>query len=184
MSYDAMLPGFAKEELGGGSGFYTALSVSMGFGALIGTAALAATTSSSRRGLFVASTIVSGVAPILFGVSATLEFALPAGLFVGGSQAMFMAMSGVLIQETVPDALRGRVVSLYAMSAGGIMAFSALGYGWAADIWSVPPVFVVPGAIFIVFAVAAGFVNKNIGKMYGTGRMPVWEPRTGEAAGG
>ena len=45
---------------------------------------------------------------------------------------MFMALSAVVIQEVVPDAVRGRVMSLYAMSAGGIMAFANLGFGTAA----------------------------------------------------
>ena len=44
-----------------------------------------------------------------------------------------MALSAVLLQEVVPDDVRGRVMSLYLMSAGGIMAVMNLAFGTLAD---------------------------------------------------
>jgi MFS family permease len=184
MSYDGMLPGFARDELGGGAGFYTMLTVGSGFGALFGTAFLSATTNSPRGGVLLWATLASGATPVLLGLSSILPVAIPATLLVGGSQAMMVALAGVLLQETVPDALRGRVMSLYGMSAGGIMAFANLGFGWAADVWSAPAMFVVPGIAFVAFTIAMGVFAVSIRATFRTGRLPSLGSGVAEAAGG
>lgn len=184
MSYDSMLPGFARDELGGGAGYYTTLTVGMGFGALIGTAFLSANASSSRGRLLLGSTLASGAAPVMFGLSSILPVAIPAALILGGSQAMMIAMVGVLLQETIPDSLRGRVMSLYGMSAGGIMAFANLGYGWAADVWNAPAMFIYPGIAFVLFTIVMGLLVKNVQIILRTGRMPETGAASAEAAGG
>ena len=97
---------------------------------------------------------------------------------------MFMAMAGVLLQETVPDALRGRVMSLYAMSAGGIMAFSNLGYGRAADAWSAPPAFAIPAVAFLTIALVLVLSINHLRHTYRTGRLPSLGAGIAEAAGG
>ena len=62
---------------------------------------------------------------------------------------MFMALSTVMVQAVVPDSIRGRVMSLYAMFAGGVMSISALVSSLAADYVSVRLFAIVPGIIFI-----------------------------------
>ena len=61
---------------------------------------------------------------------------------------MFMALTSAMIQAVVPDSVRGRVMSLYAMFAGGIMAVMILANGLAADYISIRPLLIGPGFIF------------------------------------
>ena len=39
-----------------------------------------------------------------------------------------------MVQESVPDALRGRVMSLYSLAFTGVAPFAALAVAWLADV--------------------------------------------------
>jgi predicted MFS family arabinose efflux permease len=82
-----------------------------------------------------------------------------------------MALSAMFLQEVVPDAVRGRVMSLYLMSAGGVMAIANLGFGTAADRWGAPALFWIPGSVFVVAILATAFTGSNLRRVYRTGRM-------------
>jgi MFS family permease len=179
MSFDAMLPGFAETELHSPSGGFTVMTFGVGVGALIGTFFLAMMTGLSRGPLFLGTALVSGLSPVLMGVSHHLEFAALSATLMGSSQAMFMALSAVLLQEVVPDQIRGRVMSLYLMSAGGIMAIMNLGFGALADQWGAPILFAIPGAVFMVVTVVS-IAGPNLRHIYRTGRTrPAPAPAVG-----
>src|SRR5690606_4906366 len=76
--------------------------------------------------------------------------ALLAMIAVGASQGMFMTLSMTMVQESVPDALRGRVTGLFMMSAGGIMSFANLGHGYLADRVGALPVLALPAVSFVI----------------------------------
>jgi len=182
MSFDAMLPGFAETELHSASGGFTVMTFGVGLGALIGTFVLAMNAGLSRGPLFLGTALASGLSPILMGVSHRIEFAAVNATLMGSSQAMFMALSAVLLQEVVPDQIRGRVMSLYLMSAGGIMAVMNLGFGALADRLGAPMLFAVPGAVFVAITVLTMVSGANLRHIYRTGRtMPV---AAGASAGG
>ena len=65
-------------------------------------------------------------AAILLAISGVWPMAMVAMIGVGLSQAMFMTLANTLVQEAVPDVVRGRVTSIFLMSAGGIMASATL----------------------------------------------------------
>ena len=97
-------------------------------------------------------------------------------ILVGSSQAMFMALSAMVLQEVIPDAIRGRVMSLYLMSAGGIMAFANLGFGTLADRWGAPVLFLIPGGLFVVIVTASIVTGPHLRRLYRTGQMPAVVP--------
>ena len=43
-------------------------------------------------------------------------------LVMGASQASYMAIAGAVVQMASPDAIRGRVMSVYLWHIGGMMA--------------------------------------------------------------
>jgi MFS family permease len=172
MSFDSMLPGFAGEELHHRNAF-TMMNFGVGMGALTGTAWLALWPSSKRGRLFLLTGLASGLSPVLMSASMNVESAVFSTLLMGSSQAMFMALSAVILQEVVPDAVRGRVMSFYLMSAGGIMAFANLGFGSLADISGVPVLFLAPGAAFTAIMVVTALLGTNLRGVYRTGRVPV-----------
>lgn len=172
MSFDSMLPGFAETELHSPSGGFTVMTFGVGVGALVGTFVLAIVTGIRRGPLLLATALVSGLAPVLMGLSMQLFSAAISATIMGASQAMFMALSAVLLQEVVPDHVRGRVMSLYLMSAGGIMAFMNLGFGAFADNFGAPMLFAIPGLAFVVITLGTLVIGSNLRYIYRNGRPP------------
>ncbi len=171
MSFDAMLPGFAETELHSASGGFTLMTMGVGVGALVGTGVLAFLAGAARGPLFLGMGIASGVSPVLMAYSMAVPSAVGSAVLMGSSQAMFMALSAVLLQEVVPDEVRGRVMSLYLMSAGGIMAMANLGFGSAADRWGAPPLFLLPGVVFVAIIAASALAGPYLRRVYRTGTM-------------
>ncbi len=151
MSFDSMLPILAKREFGGGTGMFSALLMGIGGGALLGTLSLSFLRTDSLRGrLFIATGIVSGLTLAIAGLAPTRELAVLGIALSGGAQAMFVALGSTLIQAVVQDEIRGRVMSLYALFGGGVMAVMIFSNGAATDVINVRYLIWVPGLIFAV----------------------------------
>lgn len=152
MAFDlTLLPVYARDVLNSETSTeFGYLLQGFGGGALAATIALSMVPGGAIRGrLLLVVGLTSGAALTLFGLSSSLPFAVAAGAVTGASTAMFMALSSVMIQAVVPDEIRGRVMSLYAMFAGGVMAISSLVSSLAADYVDVRLFAIVPGAIFV-----------------------------------
>ncbi len=169
MSFDAMLPGFAETRLHSPSGGFTIMTFGVGVGALVGTFVLAMTTGARRGPLLLGTALASGISPMLMAGSHHVPHAAAGAILMGSSQAMFMALSAVLLQEVVPDDIRGRVMSLYLMSAGGVMAFMNLAFGAMADRTGAPILFFLPGAAFVVITLASLATGPYLRRIYRTG---------------
>ncbi len=170
MSFDAMLPGFAETELHRPKSGLSLMNFGVGIGALVATFLLAVFP--RRRGtLFLLTGLGSGLSPICMALSMNVVPATASAIFMGSSQALFMALTAIFLQEVVPDAVRGRVMSLYLMSAGGIMAVANLGFSSAADALGAPLLFLVPGAIFFAIVLASMVVGPHLRRVYTTGRV-------------
>ena len=149
MSFDALLVVFAKNVLNGGATEYGYLVMGVGGGALVATVALSMVPGGPIRGrLMLFCGLSSGILMPILGLAGSLPIAILGAALVGATQAMFMALSSVMIQAVVPDAIRGRVMSLYAMFAGGIMALMILANGLASDVVNVRYLITIPGIIF------------------------------------
>ncbi len=133
-SYQNLLPAFARDIWKGGEIGYGLLLSAAGGGALVGAFGLAILTELKQQRLVM---IISG---LLFSL-AVLAFALSPNLALG---VLFLFLTGVLstvfgtiiatfIQMEAPKELRGRLMSLYAITLIGLPSLGALGSGAVAD---------------------------------------------------
>jgi len=155
MAFDSMMPRLA-EEVGGGSSLYSAVLVSLGVGAIAGTIVVSQLHGERAKGVSLAIfALGSGIAMIVLGTAAVPAMIVFGAALAGAMQASYMTVSATLIQEIVPDELRGRVMSLYIMIAAGHMAFVNLGFGWAADSINVRYLLIGPGLAWVAIFVVA-----------------------------
>ena len=133
------------------------------------------TTGAGRGPLLLATALASGLSPLVMALAMSLAPAAAGAVLMGSSQAMFMALSAILLQEVVPDAVRGRVMSLYLMSAGGIMAVMNLGFGTLADRTGAPVLFLIPGLAFVAIT-GASLLTPQLRRIYRTGRAAELAP--------
>jgi MFS family permease len=129
MSYITLLPIYADSYFGTGSTGYGVLNAAHGAGALVGTLTVATIAHLIlRRGtvLLVAAACV-GFLLMVFSRSPGMGLALPALMLVGFSNTFYLTQVSTLLQQSVPDQLRGRVLSIYSlcwnlMPLGGLLA--------------------------------------------------------------
>ncbi len=172
MSFESILPIFSRESLGATDGsVLSLLMMCFGAGSLIGILLLAGVRSEKLKGqLLIWTGLFSGITPMILAVSFNVPFGVLASVGMGLSQATMMALTSAYVQTLAPDRLRGRISSLYILFAGGIMAFANLGYGFAADAFSAPPILLITGALFVAAVLALGLGQPILRRVYRTGQ--------------
>lgn len=139
MPYAVLMPLFADKILGGGSATLGLLMGASGIGALIAALSLAARKQVFGLGKWVSFASAGlGVSLILFSFSRTFWLSLLLLVPVGFSMMIQMSSSNTLVQAMVPDALRGRVMSVYSMMFMGMAPFGALLAGTIAGYLGAP----------------------------------------------
>ncbi len=166
MSFESMLPVLARDVLGDANASVSYLMMGVGAGALVGLAGIAGLQSAAARGrLLLITGAVSGVSMLLLTVSGNTTVALLGAAAMGGSQAAFMAIGGVMVQSLAPDGMRGRISGLNQINIGGTMALMNLVNGFAADRFGAPDVLLVLGLGFTA-VVAASLVFGTLRGIY------------------
>jgi MFS family permease len=129
LSYITLLPVYADQYFGTGSTGYGLLSAAHGAGSMIGTLIIA--TAALRvvpPGLvMLTAAACMGLALMMFSRSPGMSFAIPMLGLVGFCSTFYLTHVTTIIQQQVPDHLRGRVLSLYSLCwnllpLGGLLA--------------------------------------------------------------
>jgi Transmembrane secretion effector len=112
-----LLPVFADVYFGAGAIGFGLLNAAHGVGALAGILVVATIAARfRRRGLIIlAGAAGMGLGLAAFSQAPALGLALPLLVAVGFSNTFYLTQVSTHLQQTVPDHLRGRVMSLYAL---------------------------------------------------------------------
>ncbi len=129
-----LLPELARDRLGLGADGYGFLLAMSGLGALIGAIGLALLGSYRHRGRLVAvAPIVFGLAVLGLGTATQIVWVSVAMIVLGWAQVSHLAMTNTLLQDNVPDNLRGRVLSAYIWVVVGFQPVGGLLLGAVAE---------------------------------------------------
>ena len=93
---------------------------------------------------------------------------------MGATQTAYMVITLTMMQSMVPDAVRGRISSIYIIHAGGIMSFANLGNGGLAELTDPFWLLTIGGLAFLAVTLASG-VGPTMRRIYWTGN-PVPAP--------
>ena len=151
--YQTLMPVFQKDVLGVGPEGLGMMLAAPGVGAVLAVLTLASVANRMRhQGLFMLGSLVFlGLMLNLFSWTTSFPLALVALVGVGSCQIFYMATTNTMLQLIVPDALRGRVMSIYALDRG-LMPVGALAAGLSAHYVGAPATVSYMGAIVIVMA--------------------------------
>ena len=155
MPYQSLLPIFAGDvyDIGpGGLGILIALS---GLGSFLATLVVASAGDFRRKGLVQLSALAMfGVALALFGQTPWLALAIVFLMLVGAFQMTYMTINQTLLQTSITDDVRGRVMSIYMLDAGMVPAGS-FAAGAIARFFGAPTTVTIMGALIAGIAVLA-----------------------------
>ncbi|MFN2465319.1 MAG: MFS transporter [Candidatus Dormibacteria bacterium] len=135
-SYASMLPLFADEILHSGAGGYSLLTAGGGVGALVAALSLAVIPERrrSRGAWIVLGSLGWSLAIALFALSPLLSVSVALLGFAGFAGIAFLARANTALQTAVPDALRGRVMSIYILLLMGVAPIGAVQLGAVAHV--------------------------------------------------
>ena len=103
-------------------------------------------------------------AGVLLIIASTIRTMAPAMLVLGGltaCSAILMILNQSIIQETVPNELLGRVMSVYLVT-WGMMPLGAIPLAAVADSFGTPAAFVIGGTISVGLALAMLVVRSDV----------------------
>jgi len=170
-SYQNLLPIFANNIWQGGPQAYGLLLSSAGAGALAGGFGLAAIKQVQRQGmLMIVTGLLFAISLIVFATSPSLTLGIAMLFVVGVTTTIYGTIIATFIQVTTPSDLRGRVMSLYAITLIGLPSLGAIGSGSVAQllggVQGAPRAVLISAAVLGVsfFAVAPFFWRRSMGQ--------------------
>ncbi len=117
MTYETQvtIPLLAKHTFNGDAGTFSAMTVAMGLGAVVGGMLIAVHLSATRRNLL-RVTAALGLVTVVSALAPTLALELAVLTVLGASSVAFLAVANSTLQLSSPSAMRGRVMSLWSMA--------------------------------------------------------------------
>jgi MFS family permease len=152
----ALLPALAGESLLNGMSWLSLLLTAMGAGAFL--AAFVTMNVGRMRGLgriYVLAAVCNGLALIMFALTVQPMLALVFAFFTGMCGTLVAGMGNNMIQTTVDDAYRGRIMSLWGLLFIGLMPIGQLALGAIGSLLGIREALVVGGAITLAAGVYA-----------------------------
>jgi predicted MFS family arabinose efflux permease len=145
--YQVLMPIYAGNILHVGQRGYGRLLSANGVGALLGALTISLLAHRPHKGRLLFITVpVFTVAVLAFAWSRWLPLSCALLVVTGWTLMMQFATANTLIQTHVPDALRGRVLSIYILAFSGLMPLGSLQIGQIAH-WLGRPAVGVPRAL-------------------------------------
>lgn len=133
LQYSVFLPVFAKDILHGGARAFGLLMSTAGVGAVLGALHFAARTNYQGLARWIALTSSTcAVSLVVFSQSRVFWLSSVVLLVAGFSATSQMAATNTVVQNRVPDELRGRVMAVYATMFMGVQPIGSLVAGGVA----------------------------------------------------
>jgi len=129
-----LMPYYAKHVLQVGPGALGAIMAVSGAGAFLGAACLLALPRSARIGWIMSALMVNTLSLFMLAWSRHLGLTIAAVAILALGIASSLGVASTMVQESVQDVLRGRVMSLYSLAFTGVMPFAALAIARLADV--------------------------------------------------
>ena len=154
-SYQNLLPAFGRDIWRSGPEGYGLLLSAAGGGALVGAFGLASFKRVRHQGaVMLVSGLLFSISLTAFAVSPTIWIGLALLFIAGITSTVFSTIISTFIQFSVPNEMRGRVMSLYAVTLIGLPSLGALGSGalaeWLGGVQGAPRS-VLLGAVLLAF---------------------------------
>lgn len=163
LPYISLLPIFAGEVFHAGAKGLGFLVGASGIGALTAALLIAARRDIKDKPHFMSyAALTFSIALFLFSLSSIFWLSLLVIMAAGWGMVSYLAVANSFIQITVPDELRGRVMSIYSLVFLGTVPIGNALMGVLADRTGTPRAVTISGVICIL--AAAGFAVKYLNK--------------------
>lgn len=159
-NFRVLLPIVASEVLGRGELTFGLMNTTSGVGSLVGALLVTYLAGLRARGRYL--NLINMMLPLAlfaFAASRSLVLSLVLLAFIGLTLTPQISLSNVLIQENIPDEMRGRVMAVYTMVVFGMTPVGGYLVGALAEYLGSPAAIAISaGVLFTTGAVARFFI--------------------------
>ena len=149
LNFQVLIPVLARDVLGGQADLFGFLMAASGIGSLLSSLSIAFGQRPTLRLLLVGAAAV-GVAMVGLGLTTFVPLSMVLMFVAGWGVIAMAATTNTIIQLTVPDVLRGRVMSVYTMVFAGSVPLGGLFAGAVAAAAGVPAALALGGVLALV----------------------------------
>lgn len=148
IAYIWVLPAFVSDVLKGGAGGFGALQAVSGAGAILGTIALASVANRlTRRGLvMLGGAMIFGALLMLLSRASAFSVALALIPLMGFANTFYFTTVSTVLQERVPDELRGRVMGIFGL-CWNLVPLGGIAIAAVASVSDIPTALLLSGAL-------------------------------------
>jgi MFS family permease len=172
MNFNVLVPLFARDVLHQGAHGFGLLMAALGTGSLVGAVAVAlAGRTRPRLRVIVVAAVVTTAATVAMAPVRSFHLAAAVLFLIGCGSIVFMTSCNTTLQMIAPDALRGRMMSLYTLVFAGVTPFGSFLMGTVAEHLGVSAAFLTAGGAGLVLVVAVLVVWRMVGP-YSLGPPP------------
>ena len=151
--YSTVLPIYAKDIFHGNAATFGVIDSFIGLGAISGALYLATRTKNtlaSRKKILRTNTIIFAVGLLCFAYTTWFPLAMVFAVVAGFGMMAQTTMTNTIIQTTVAPAMRGRVISYFAMSYFGMMPLGSILIGTVSQYAGAPNTVFAAGIIALI----------------------------------
>ena len=167
-SYQSLLPAFSRDIWKAGPQGYGLLLAAAGGGAVLGAFGLASIKQMKNQGaVMLVSGMLFGLTLIAFSLSPFFVLGMVLLVIAGATSTVFSTVISTFIQLSVPNEMRGRVMSLYTVTLIGLPSLGALGSGalaeWLGGVEGAPHAILLGAVVLMVIlmSVTSLFWRRN-----------------------
>ncbi len=154
LPFNTLIPVYAKDIFHGTASTFGVIDSFIGFGAFAGAIFLASLKPGKNlKKILAINTLVFGIGLILFSHSTIYPLALAFAVLSGFGMMSQITISNTLIQTTVDPAMRGRVISFYAMMFFGMQPLGGLLIGFISQKIGTPDTVLGEGIVALLIGV-------------------------------
>jgi len=154
LPYATLLPVYAKDIFHGTATTFGAINSATGLGALAGSVFLASLKPGTNlRNILAFNTFVFGTGLVMFSHSLSYPLALTFAAIGAFGMISQVTISNTIIQTTVDQAMRGRVISFYAMAFFGMQPLGGIIIGYMSQHIGVENTVMAEGIIAIIIGI-------------------------------
>ncbi|WP_316804575.1 MFS transporter [Pedobacter nototheniae] len=162
LPFSTLIPVYAKDIFKGTASTFGVIDSVIGLGAFSGAIFLASLKPGRNlRKILAINTLIFGIGLILFSHSTYYPIALVVATISGFGMMSQITISNTLIQTTVDPAMRGRVISFYAMAFFGMQPLGGLLVGGVSQWIGTPDTVLIEGIIALIIG---GFLFRKLRK--------------------
>jgi len=157
-SYQSLLPAFSRDIWNAGPQGYGLLLAAAGGGAVVGAFGLASFKRIPHQGaVMLVNGLLFCLSLIGFALSPSFVLGMILLVIAGITSTVFMTIISTFIQLTVPNEMRGRLMSLYTVTLIGLPSLGALGSGalaeWLGGVQGAPHAVLLGAATLLVILI-------------------------------